>query len=193
MRALAPRVLRAVRVSEGSQWSAPRRLYEKVTPASAVEAQSAGAGTFVDVRPRESFHEVHAEGFTNIPHTHLAAQLAAIPKDSPVYLLDNYGFYSERAAKVLESNEYRDVRVIEGGLITWTFRGGPVTSANATVAARLKKHRGVAPSLPAVEAIAADHGVSVDISSRVFPLIDKVFDTPEDKKEAIEKSWARKK
>lgn len=157
-----------------------------------LEAQSASAGTFIDVRARDAFAEVHAEGFLNIPHYELLASLSQVPK-GPVYLLDHYGFYSEQAAKVLEANDYHDVRVVEGGLLTWTFRGGPVTSSHPPVAAKLKRNRGVTATLPAVEAAAQELGVSVDLSERVFPHIDRVFDSKEDRAEAISKSWVKRK
>jgi len=169
-----------------------KRFYEKVAPSVAIEAQAAGAGAFIDVRPRDAFAEVHADGFINIPHGELAQKLAQVPKGAPVYLLDQWGFYSERAAKTLEAADYRDVRVVEGGLVTWSFRGGPVTAANATVAARLKRHRESTPSLAAIEGVASEMGVSVDISDRRFPYLDKIFDTEADKEEAVKRSWAKK-
>jgi len=171
----------------------PKRSYEKVAPASALDAQASGTGAFIDVRSREAFSEVHAEGFVNIPHAELSLQLGQVPKGAPVYLLDHYGFYSELSAKVLEAHDYHDVRVVDGGLITWTFRGGPVTSTNPAAATRLKRNRDATASLPGVEAVAAEMGVTVDLSGRVFPLLDKLFDNAEDKEEGKKKSWVNRK
>lgn len=83
---------------------------------------------------------------------------------------------------------------MEGGLLTWTFRGGPVSSGHAALAAKLKRHEGATATLPAVEAVAQELGVSVDLKDRVFPHADKLFEgKPDEKAEALAKSWVHKK
>jgi len=156
-----------------------------------VEALAAGAVTLIDVRPADEFAEVHADGSLNIPQADLQEQIAQVPKGVPVCLLDHFGYYAEQAARVLEEKGVSDVSVVEGGLVMWTYGGGPVSSANPQVAARLKRGRDDELSLAAVEGVAADMGVRVDISDEVFPELDRYFERAEDRQEAMAKSWAR--
>ena len=55
------------------------------------------------------------EGFQSIPHFSVAQQLKGHAKDENIYLVDNYGLYSERCASLLEKElGFTNVNVISG-------------------------------------------------------------------------------
>lgn len=157
-------------------------------------AQAANAGRFVDVRSPEAFRDAHAEGFSNVPVGDVARALATAPRSERLYLIDHYGYYSEQAARTLEAAGFTDVKVVDGGLLYWTFQGGPLVSEAADLAARLRRTEGgEKPSVAAAEAAAAELGVTVDLSDRLFPLLDVHMTDPADRQEAINKSAAKRK
>lgn len=157
-------------------------------------AQAANAGRFVDVRSAEAFRDAHAEGFSNVPVSEVTSALASASRSERIYLIDHYGYYSEQAARTLEAAGFVDVKVVDGGLLYWTFQGGPLASESSALAARLRRPESAEkPTVAAAEAAAAELGVTVDLSDRLFPLLDVHMTDPADRQEAIEKSAAKRK
>jgi len=169
------------------------RYFEKASLKDVLTAQSANSGRFVDVRPAAAFRDAHAEGFVNVPVTEVTTTLAS-SRSERIYVIDHYGYYSEQAARLLESSGFVDVKVVDGGLLYWAFQGGPLASDNSALASRLRRvEGGDKATVAAAEAAAADLGVTVDLSDRLFPLLDVHMPEPSDRQEAIAKSAAKRK
>jgi len=172
----------------------PCRYFETATLKDVLAAQAANAGRFIDVREVEAFRDAHAEGFVNVPSSEVATTLASASRSERVFLIDHYGYYSEKAARVLETAGFGDVKVVDGGLLYWTFQGGPLASENSALASRLRRvEGGDKVTVAAAEASAAELGVSVDLSDRLFPLLDVHMTDAADRQEAITKSAAKRK
>jgi len=170
------------------------RSFEKATLKDVLSAQAANLGRFVDVRKADAFRDAHAVGFVNVPAEDIAATLSSVPKSERVFLIDQYGYYSEKAARSLESAGFHDVKVFDGGLLYWTFQGGPLASDNPSLASRLRAAEGGdKATLASAQAAAQDIGVSVDLSDRIFPLLDVHMTDPADRQEALAKSAAKRK
>jgi len=170
------------------------RSFQKVPLQSVLAAQSANAGRFVDVRSAGAFRDAHAAGFVNVPVDDVATSLASVAKSERVFLIDQYGFYSEKAARSLEAAGFHDVKVVDGGLLYWTFQGGPLASDNPSLAPRLRATEGAdKATLASAQANAQDVGVSVDLTDRIFPLLDVHMTDPADREEALAKSVVKRK
>jgi len=186
-------VMRSRPVHRATQ-HAQRRHFEKIAWSDAQRALSSREGLFVDVRSPGMFKDARADGFDNVPLNELATKLASAPRTERVYIIDQYGYYSERAARQLEGAGFADVRVVDGGLFTWAFRGGPLASDNASLAPKLRRADATEkPTLAAAEAAAAELGVTVDLQPERFPLLDVHFRDPAEREEAHAKSYARRK
>ncbi len=146
------------------------------------------------MRASAAFRDAHAEGFVNVPAAEVATTLASASRSERVFLIDHYGYYSEQAARTLESAGFHDVKVVDGGLLYWTFQGGPLASENSALAARLRRADGAdKATVASVEAAAQDLGVAVDLSERTFPLLDLHMTDKADREEALAKSAAKRK
>ncbi|MFK7991227.1 MAG: rhodanese-like domain-containing protein [Sandaracinaceae bacterium] len=82
-------------------------------------------GTILDVRTPAEFSEGHIPGAVNIPHGDVAARLAEVPSDAPVYVHCKMGGRAQKAAAVLEAAGHDVVCVASGGMNAWTERGFP--------------------------------------------------------------------
>jgi len=170
------------------------RRFEKAALKDVLAAQAANVGRFVDVRQADAFRDAHPVGFVHVPADEVAATLASVSKSERIFLIDQYGFHSEKAARSLESAGFHDVKVVDGGLLYWTFQGGPLASNNPTLAPRLRSAEGVdKATLASAQAAAQDIGVSVDLSARISPLLDVHMTDPADREEALAKSAAKRK
>jgi len=169
-----------------------RRTFEKVAWNDVQRAQAAGEGRFIDVRSADLFRSARAEGFVNVPLSELASKLSSSARDERVTLIDNYGFHAEKGARALEAAGFTSVRVVDGGLLTWAFRGAPLASDDASLAPKLRTST-EKPTLASVEANAADLGVTVDLKDEVFPLLDVHMKDPADREEALSKSYVCRK
>ena len=156
-------------------------------------AQSAGVGRFIDVRAEPTeFTDVRAEGFVHAPYASAAKTLASAQRSERIYVIDSYGWYSEQVAHTLEAQGFSDVHVVDGGLLYWTFQGGPLSSDNPSLAPKFQRSEvDDNVTVAAAEAAAAELGVTVDLSGRLFPLLD-VHIAPEDREEAIARSAAKR-
>ena len=75
----------------------------------------------IDVREQSEFEAGHILGARNIPLSQFNFRMEKeIRKDKPVYLYDNTGFLSGRAAKKLHKKGYTDLVHLKGGFKKWT-------------------------------------------------------------------------
>lgn len=83
---------------------------------------------FVDVRTPAEFAKARIDGFVNIPLGSPAKAWSSLDKKAPVYVMCLSGGRSLQACGELEAMGYKDVRNVQGGLLTWRGKGGAVVS-----------------------------------------------------------------
>lgn len=71
----------------------------------------------IDVREPGEFSGKRLPGRLNVPLSRLEAEAARLPKDKPLIVLCRSGVRAKTAAKRLDGWGFRDVRVVEGGLL----------------------------------------------------------------------------
>ncbi|SDK54563.1 rhodanese-like domain-containing protein [Lacicoccus qingdaonensis] len=81
----------------------------------------------VDLREKEKFEHGHILGARNIPMMNLSIKMGSLRKDKPIYLYDQTGRLSIRAAKMLKKKGYTDVYMLKNGISKWT---GKIKSKN---------------------------------------------------------------
>ncbi|WP_375219389.1 rhodanese-like domain-containing protein [Psychrobacillus sp. PGGUH221] len=74
----------------------------------------------IDVREPKEFDSGHILGARNIPSTQLRQRYKEIRPDKPVYLYDQNGARSARAAMFLKKKGYTQLNQLQGGFKTWT-------------------------------------------------------------------------
>ncbi len=74
----------------------------------------------IDVREPKEFEAGHILGARNIPSTQFRQRFKEIRPDKPVYLYDQNGARSSRAALFLKKKGYADLYQLQGGFKTWT-------------------------------------------------------------------------
>ena len=87
------------------------------------DALSEGA-TLIDVREPHEFAEAHVPGAVLIPMGELAARLAEVPSDGPVYVICRTGNRSGQMGPLLDAHGYDSINVL-GGTMAWVRAGHP--------------------------------------------------------------------
>lgn len=86
------------------------------------------SGVLLDVRTLSEFKNGHIanSGQLNFYSFGFKKDLLMLPKDEPIYLYCNTGWRSERAAKTLVENGYKNVYNLEHGIMDWELQNLPV-------------------------------------------------------------------
>lgn len=74
----------------------------------------------IDVREPKEFEAGHILGARNIPYSQFRQRFKEIRPDKPVYLYDQNGGKSSRAAMYLKKRDYTQLYQLQGGFRTWT-------------------------------------------------------------------------
>lgn len=74
----------------------------------------------IDVREAKDFDAGHILGARNIPYSQLRQRQKEIRPDLPVYLYDQNGGKSARAALFLKKKDYQELYHLTGGFRKWT-------------------------------------------------------------------------
>lgn len=74
----------------------------------------------IDVREPKEFEAGHILGSRNIPYSQFRQRFKEIRPDKPVYLYDQNGGKSSRAALYLKKRDYTHLYQLQGGFRTWT-------------------------------------------------------------------------
>ncbi|HEV8584810.1 MAG TPA: rhodanese-like domain-containing protein [Methylomirabilota bacterium] len=80
----------------------------------------------VDVRPGPDYRAAHVPGARSVPRTELALRAHEIPQRGQVVVYSDTMFEARWAYELLRSLGYRNVTILEGGLVGWSERGLPV-------------------------------------------------------------------
>ena len=78
-------------------------------------------GVLLDVRTKSEFKNGHISnsGQLNYYAFDFRKKILLLPKDEPIYLYCNTGYRSEKAAKILVKNGYKEVYNLEHGIMDW--------------------------------------------------------------------------
>jgi thioredoxin 1 len=103
----------------------------QVNPARFNELIRNSGGVLLDVRTQNEFKNGHIanSGQLNYYTLDFRKRLLMLPKDEPIYLYCNTGWRSEKAAKILVENGYKDVYNLEHGIMDWELQNLPVAVA----------------------------------------------------------------
>ncbi|MEK5038733.1 rhodanese-like domain-containing protein [Sporosarcina sp. FSL K6-3457] len=74
----------------------------------------------IDVRETKDFDAGHILGARNIPYSQFRQRFKEIRSDKPVYLYDQNGGKSARAALFLKKKDYKQLFHLQGGFRLWT-------------------------------------------------------------------------
>lgn len=81
----------------------------------------------LDVRATKDFKRGAIAGSKSIPIDGFEDRVNEVPKDRPVIVVDTVTTSSQKAAKVLRAQGYKDVFVLEGGIKGWVDAKLPFT------------------------------------------------------------------
>jgi rhodanese-related sulfurtransferase len=74
----------------------------------------------IDVREPNEFEGGHILGARNIPMSQMKMRMKELRPDLPVYLYDQNGMRSARAAQFLHRKGYKDLTQLQGGFKKWS-------------------------------------------------------------------------
>nr|WP_263325747.1 rhodanese-like domain-containing protein [Neobacillus sp. Marseille-Q6967] len=74
----------------------------------------------IDVREPNEYEGGHILGARNIPLSQLKIRMKELRPDLPVYLYDQNGMRSARAAQFLHRKGYKDLTQLQGGFKKWS-------------------------------------------------------------------------
>lgn len=102
--------------------------YKQVNPTHFEQLIKNPSGVLLDVRTQNEFKNGHIanSGQLNFYSFNFKKDLLMLPQDEPIYLYCNTGWRSEKAAKTLVENGYKNVFNLEHGIMDWEFQNLPV-------------------------------------------------------------------
>jgi thioredoxin len=108
--------------------TAQNRGYKQLNPAQFQQLIKMPGGVLLDVRTQNEFKNGHItnSGQLNYYALDFRRRLLLLPKNQPIYLYCNTGWRSEKAAKILVENGYKDVYNLEHGIMDWELQNLPV-------------------------------------------------------------------
>jgi thioredoxin 1 len=121
----------AVSAAMFSSVSAQTADFKQVNPAQFEQLIKKPGGVLLDVRTQNEFKNGHIanSGQINYYALDFRKRLLMLPKDEPIYLYCNTGWRSEKAARILVENGYKNVFNLELGIMDWELQNLPVAVA----------------------------------------------------------------
>ncbi len=101
--------------------------YQQLDSKSFYSLINSKPGSLLDVRTLSEYQNGHIKdaGQLNYYSFSFKGKLLLLPKDQPVYLYCNTGWRSERAAKILVKNGYKEVYNLQHGIMEWNLENLP--------------------------------------------------------------------
>lgn len=97
-------------------------MFEGISPAELREAmRTAEPPLLLDVRLMEEYGRERLAGSRHVPLGNLRMRLDELPRDEPIVIVCSLGLRSYEASRVLTSNGFERVRVLDGGLEAWPY------------------------------------------------------------------------
>lgn len=103
---------------------------KEISPAEAQTAVSRAYSQFVDIRAPEEYTGGHASRAVNIPLETLSSKLDTIERNEPVYIIDQAGDRSKKAAEMLKQAGFNNVFYVRGGTAAWQAAGLPIENVS---------------------------------------------------------------
>ena len=102
--------------------------YKQVNSVEFKELTKTESGILLDVRTLNEYKNGHLKnaGQLNYYSFSFKSKLLLLPKDQPIYLYCNTGWRSERAAKILIKNGYKEVYNLQHGIMEWNLKNFPI-------------------------------------------------------------------
>ncbi|MDB4583101.1 thioredoxin domain-containing protein [Draconibacterium sp.] len=101
---------------------------KEVTPVEFQQLIKKPGGVLLDVRTRSEYKNGHISnsGQLNYYAFDFRKKILKLPKEESIYLYCNTGYRSEKAAKILVENGYKNVHNLEHGILDWELKNLPV-------------------------------------------------------------------
>jgi thioredoxin len=102
--------------------------FKQVNPVEFQNLISKPGGILLDVRTQMEFKNGHIQnsGQLNFYAFDFKNKLLMLPKNEPIYLYCNTGYRSEKAARFLMENGYKEVYNLQFGIMDWELENLPV-------------------------------------------------------------------
>ena len=97
-----------------------------VTADARLKGAEEPAPLLLDVREHSELAVVRAEGAVLAPLSGLGAQVAALPRDRPIFVICATGGRSAQVTGYLLANGWTDVSNVQGGTTAWVQAGLPI-------------------------------------------------------------------
>ena len=153
--------------------------FKQVDAKEFYQLANSGKGMLLDVRTKQEFDSEHIPKaqYLNYYALDFKKKLLMLPKDEPIYLYCTTGYRSEKAAKYLAKNGYKNVYNLEHGILEWNLENLPVIEGEKS--AKIMMHK-VSPEMYGRE-ILNDTLVLVDYYAtwcgpcrKLMPLVDSL-------------------
>jgi len=99
---------------------------EDLKKALSERSESKGA-QFIDVRTPAEFAKAHIDGFVSIPMDAPVSAWSKLDKTAPTYVMCLSGGRSQVACGAMEDMGFKDLRNVQGGMLTWRGKGFSVS------------------------------------------------------------------
>jgi NADPH-dependent 2,4-dienoyl-CoA reductase/sulfur reductase-like enzyme/rhodanese-related sulfurtransferase len=100
-------------------------MMESISPVEVEKRIEDGEDLFLlDVRSKEEFAHMALSGSTLVPLGQIDERMDEVPKDKPVIVYCKLSLRGYEAAVKLRAKGYKNVQVMEGGLLMWPFSRG---------------------------------------------------------------------
>lgn len=97
------------------------------TPADVTALINRKNAQVIDLRKPDEYKKGHIATAQNIPLDQIQNYLGQIDKNRPVVLVDKTGSLSRTAARLLRGVGFKEVYVLEGGLVEWKKADMPLS------------------------------------------------------------------
>ncbi len=86
-----------------------------------------GSATFLDARPEEEYNVSHIENAIRVGYDNFDInKIAYLKRDTPIVVYCSVGYRSEKVAEQLQTNGFKNVYNLYGGLFEWVNQDQPI-------------------------------------------------------------------
>lgn len=96
-----------------------------ISPNDTVQQINQRQAILIDIRNPDSYKAGHIPQARNIPAAELASKTEKLAKDKPVIVVCDTGRSANSSAALLRKQGFKEVAILEGGLMAWKQAGLP--------------------------------------------------------------------